>query len=311
MLQLKSRSAGVKPVWLVNDQYRIGADARCDIKVAGCTHVVILHVHPASVEIVPEGGCSVKVNQCSTTKTTTLSVGDEFSVGNVGYVIIDPKSELLVSNQSSRAKALRGIGRSMLNYVLHDEEHPDSEISIFDGFIVGRSVESDLRVDMADISLNHAFFQMLDDGLLLYDAGSSSGTFVNGEKITSLLVKCGDKLSFGNHTYYLGRAESEENDLDRTTLRPAISSVDSSGERVSRRSQNLDSSAPMVSSSGPVKIERSSPRGLNSGVNASCSAVTEGNQQIIQPQVSGMWLNFTVWSLFAAMLGLCYYLVIH
>jgi len=41
---------------------------------------------------------------------------------------------------------------------------------------------------------NHVVIEFKQDGLLLRDLGSTNGTFVNGEKITAVLMKPGDHL---------------------------------------------------------------------------------------------------------------------
>jgi pSer/pThr/pTyr-binding forkhead associated (FHA) protein len=42
---------------------------------------------------------------------------------------------------------------------------------------------------------------------MLFDCGSSNGTFVNGEKITKKTIHPGDMISFGDIQYFFCYAE--------------------------------------------------------------------------------------------------------
>lgn len=70
------------------------------------------------------------------------------------------------------------------------------------GITVGRTENNDIPLDDNSVSRFHAYFQ--EDpkkGLLLSDADSRNGTFVNGEKLKAkspVAVKPGAKLRFGS-----------------------------------------------------------------------------------------------------------------
>ncbi len=60
-----------------------------------------------------------------------------------------------------------------------------------------RRSECDVRVTGADVSRQHAELLNQGDKILLRDAGSKFGTFVNGEKITERELKPGDNIGLG------------------------------------------------------------------------------------------------------------------
>ncbi len=61
----------------------------------------------------------------------------------------------------------------------------------------GRRSECDVRVTGADVSRQHAELLNRDGKIILRDAGSKFGTFVNGEKITERELKPGDSIGLG------------------------------------------------------------------------------------------------------------------
>ncbi len=64
--------------------------------------------------------------------------------------------------------------------------------------ILGRAPDCQIVIPSAAVSRRHARLRRLDEGLVIEDLGSSNGTFVNGEKIsTPKGLKDGDRISFG------------------------------------------------------------------------------------------------------------------
>ena len=64
--------------------------------------------------------------------------------------------------------------------------------------VFGRGEGADVRVPVSKISRTHCAFALSEGGdLTVEDLGSSNGTFVNQEKITSRPIAGGDLVSFG------------------------------------------------------------------------------------------------------------------
>jgi len=72
---------------------------------------------------------------------------------------------------------------------------------------VGRTANNDLILTDFQVSKFHAFFREISDGLLLADAGSRNGTFVNDEPLVSkgkpVPVAVGAKVAFGKLRFTL------------------------------------------------------------------------------------------------------------
>jgi pSer/pThr/pTyr-binding forkhead associated (FHA) protein len=73
---------------------------------------------------------------------------------------------------------------------------------------VGRSPSNDIVINIPNVSSKHAVFKISQDKIILEDAGSTNGTFVNGEQITSKVIGETDKISFSKqHTFELKKLE--------------------------------------------------------------------------------------------------------
>ncbi|MBV6520619.1 MAG: hypothetical protein MNPFHGCM_00737 [Gemmatimonadaceae bacterium] len=69
--------------------------------------------------------------------------------------------------------------------------------------VLGRALSSDLPVLDPTVSRRHAELTVESGGITLRDLGSSNGTFVNGNRITSARVVAGDRLIFGKVLFEL------------------------------------------------------------------------------------------------------------
>jgi V8-like Glu-specific endopeptidase len=64
-------------------------------------------------------------------------------------------------------------------------------------FFVGRNPMNDLCLGDNSVSQRHAEISQEGESIVVRDLGSTNGTFVNGEKISSTVLKTGDTVSFG------------------------------------------------------------------------------------------------------------------
>ena len=88
---------------------------------------------------------------------------------------------------------------------------------------LGRSVENDIILEQAGVSRNHAQLRRRQQRWVLFDLNSSSGTFVNGERISEAALQAGDvislataKLIFAEVQGGTGRQPHPEPFADRT-----------------------------------------------------------------------------------------------
>ena len=62
---------------------------------------------------------------------------------------------------------------------------------------VGRSRESEIFLVDPSVSRMHATLEPQGDTLIVRDAGSTNGTFVNGERVQLRALRAGDRVAFG------------------------------------------------------------------------------------------------------------------
>jgi len=67
---------------------------------------------------------------------------------------------------------------------------------------VGRSPQNDIVINNNNVSSSHARFKISTNEIILEDVGSTNGTYINGEKITSQKVTANDTITFSKtHTF--------------------------------------------------------------------------------------------------------------
>src|ERR1700712_504018 len=66
-------------------------------------------------------------------------------------------------------------------------------------FVIGREAGADLVLADGKASRRHAALKVLPDGrATLYDLGSSNGTFVNGQRVQSVVLTGGEQIQIGD-----------------------------------------------------------------------------------------------------------------
>lgn len=64
---------------------------------------------------------------------------------------------------------------------------------------IGRNPDSQIQFSYNDVSGSHAILcRMMNDDVMIFDSSSTNGTFVNGERVTSRILKPGDVVMIAN-----------------------------------------------------------------------------------------------------------------
>jgi hypothetical protein len=72
---------------------------------------------------------------------------------------------------------------------------------------IGRSRECDIFLVDPSVSRNHALLDVRAGNLVVRDAGSTNGTFVNGERVQMRTLRPGDRVAFGKSEMLVERGE--------------------------------------------------------------------------------------------------------
>ncbi|MGB8652064.1 MAG: DUF3662 and FHA domain-containing protein [Mycobacteriales bacterium] len=64
--------------------------------------------------------------------------------------------------------------------------------------VIGRSPESDLQLPDTGVSRRHAELRQVDDRVELHDLASTNGTRVNGQRVSSVTLTDGDRITVGS-----------------------------------------------------------------------------------------------------------------
>jgi pSer/pThr/pTyr-binding forkhead associated (FHA) protein len=97
-----------------------------------------------------------------------------------------------------------------------DQVEPSFSFRILPGSIktIGRATRADFIVDAALVSRVHCRLTAGATELEVVDLDSTNGTFVNGERITRVVVREGDRLGVGRVELIVSRRPTENTDAD-------------------------------------------------------------------------------------------------
>ncbi|NJL14047.1 MAG: FHA domain-containing protein [Microscillaceae bacterium] len=62
---------------------------------------------------------------------------------------------------------------------------------------IGRAANNDVAIPEQTVSSKHATITVQNGSFFINDLGSTNGTFVNGSRIDSKILKSGDLIKFG------------------------------------------------------------------------------------------------------------------
>ncbi|MBI5482801.1 MAG: FHA domain-containing protein, partial [Deltaproteobacteria bacterium] len=106
---------------------------------------------------------------------------------------------------------------------------------------IGRALDQGLRLDDEEVSSRHATLRVVDGRLVIADAGSRNGVYVNGRKVQSAKVSSFDEILVGGCRLKIdivggmGQEEAQGGaELERTRVGPAPAGPGSTGTQPPR-----------------------------------------------------------------------------
>lgn len=98
-----------------------------------------------------------------------------------------------------------------IEWILEPIEHAGESIRLTGSMLtIGRTAENDIALPSKMVSRNHARLLIGPNGIIVEDAGSTNGCFVNGEQVKQHLMHDNDVLELGDLRYRLRLRPSRE-----------------------------------------------------------------------------------------------------
>ncbi|MGA9398509.1 MAG: FHA domain-containing protein [Anaerolineaceae bacterium] len=120
-----------------------------------------------------------------------------------------------------------------------------------DEMFIGRDVGNDIVINDTEVSRRHSRLSMQAGGYIIEDLGSTNGTAVNGDRLTSRhVLRVGEVVSFGEHVALVFEAVADDKEATVAGPRTArkISSESGQAEPAPVRASTPPQTAPATSS---------------------------------------------------------------
>jgi pSer/pThr/pTyr-binding forkhead associated (FHA) protein len=163
--------------------------AHCELELAG--ERVLLRFAAGEAQVVVNGQPGEEGQH--------LRAGDSLSIGSVAARLV--AVERLPGSPGGKAAQVDDAGATRVRaalpkYVLRGVSGAafGKTFPIASSQVIGRHHECDISVPSEEISRRHAQVKPTPDGLLVEDLGSSNGTFINGTRVQTGILKNGDEL---------------------------------------------------------------------------------------------------------------------
>ena len=191
------------PVELRDGTTSIGSDAGCAIVLGAGGGVAAQHC-----EIIVAGG-QARVRPLDATAPTVLNgrqvdgeavigPGDLLLFGRTGCAVgaSEPKPAAVAPKapvgDDGRTRVRAALPRFLLRGV--SGATLGKTFAVTDNAVIGRQPDCDIPIAAEEISRHHARLKVTPDGIQVEDLGSANGTFVNGKRVQSALLKPGEEL---------------------------------------------------------------------------------------------------------------------
>ncbi|HEY4535892.1 MAG TPA: FHA domain-containing protein [Enteractinococcus sp.] len=129
----------------------------------------------------------------------------EIEPTTVGLPKLEPLRNLPLDVEERSAVEALPVGSALL--VAHQGPNRGARFLLDqDRVTVGRHPDADIFLDDVTVSRQHAVFEKVGDGFRVSDAGSLNGTYINNDRVDSLMLRTGMEVQIGKFrlSYYAG-----------------------------------------------------------------------------------------------------------
>ena len=259
MLKLEFVDQRKPGVWLVETEFRIGADSRNHLVLAddgvSDNHAVIQvegpHVYLSDLKSYK----GTQVNGQPVRERFQLRPGDKITIGTV---------EFELSESQSSGRQVGSTVKSDWTLMALSGENKGKSYPMVGSMTIGRSNKCDIVVNDEHMSRRHAEVNLKGGQLRIIDLNSSNGTRVNGIKITDQPLKPGDKITFDQVTFLVtgpavgGAIQPDDDEEDATVFRVAPMPTAAPKPQAASRSAASTASAQKVEAQVTAATEKKS-----------------------------------------------------
>lgn len=135
----------------------------------------------------------------------------EIESTTVGLPKLEPLRNLPLDVEERSAVEALPIGSALL--VAHAGPNRGARFLLDqDKVTVGRHPDADIFLDDVTVSRQHAVFEREGEGFRVVDTGSLNGTYINNDRVDSLLLRTGMELQIGKFrlSYYAGTQQPKK-----------------------------------------------------------------------------------------------------
>lgn len=133
----------------------------------------------------------------------------EIESTTVGLPKLEPLKDLPLEAKERSAVEALPVGSALL--VAHEGPNRGARFLLDqDKVTVGRHPDADIFLDDVTVSRQHAVFERDEDGFRVVDTGSLNGTYINNDRVDSILLRTGMELQIGKFrlSYYSGTQQA-------------------------------------------------------------------------------------------------------
>jgi pSer/pThr/pTyr-binding forkhead associated (FHA) protein len=250
MLKIQFKDRRKPAMWLLDSTLKLGSDQSCDIIIdedlVESLHCELL-IDQENITLTNlSTNKSIFVNDIPVLKTHQLVAWDVIKVGTSELEIIDPLQE---RNRSSQVQASKTIIRPAVSeWMLKANTAPliGQFFQINHAFTLGRDEKADIVIPLSYISRIHARLIIKKTKLIVEDAGSSNGSFVNDEKIKSCELRNNDIIRLDEFSFTVIGPEEKERNKPRTIVREQKEIIDKIKKKISSKMNKQEFSGNVV-----------------------------------------------------------------
>jgi pSer/pThr/pTyr-binding forkhead associated (FHA) protein len=121
---------------------------------------------------------------------------------------------------------------------------------------LGRESDNDIQLIATNISRHHATLTNMPNVCQLEDIGSANGTFVNGDRIKSIVLKNGDEISFADQIFRFESTGSVGADDAISSQRDYSPRTQAATVRIQQRMPETRIMSPVATTFSPLKRKK-------------------------------------------------------